>query len=53
MAHEDVALVRALDRTGADIAWSARCRVRTSSREDARARGGFGDYLCGLAADPG
>ncbi len=50
-AHEDVALVRALERTGADIAWSARCRVRTSSRKDARARGGFGDYLCGLAAE--
>ena len=51
-AHEDVALVRALEGSGADIAWSARSRVRTSSRRDPRARGGFGDYLRGLAADP-
>ena len=51
-AHEDVALIRALQLTGADIAWSARPRVRTSSRRDPRARGGFGDYLRGLSTEP-
>jgi glycosyltransferase involved in cell wall biosynthesis len=50
-AHEDVALVDSLRRTGARIAWSARVRVLTSARRDARARGGFGDYLNGLEAD--
>lgn len=47
-AHEDVALVRALAERGASIAWSAAPRVTTSARRDARARGGFGDYLLGL-----
>lgn len=42
---EDVALVRALEETGARIAWSARPRVVTSARKDARARGGFADAL--------
>ncbi|MDM0026219.1 glycosyltransferase [Variovorax saccharolyticus] len=42
---EDVALVRALEATGARIAWSAKPRVLTSSRRDARARGGFADAL--------
>ena len=50
-AHEDVALVNALRRTEARIAWSARPRVWTSARATPRARGGFGDYLLGLAAD--
>jgi hypothetical protein len=43
--HEDVLLVRALERIGARFAWSARPRVFTSARTDARARGGFGDTL--------
>ncbi len=42
---EDVALVEALQATGARIAWSAAPRVSTSARHDARARGGFGDTL--------
>lgn len=46
---EDVALVEALQRSGATIAWSAAPRVVTSARTDARARGGFGDTLLGLA----
>ena len=49
-AHEDVALVQALADAGATIAWSAAPRVTTSARRDARARGGFGDYLLALAA---
>ena len=43
--HEDVLLVRALESAGARFAWSARPRVFTSARTDARARGGFGDTL--------
>jgi len=43
--HEDVLLVRALEGIGARFAWSARPRVFTSARTDARARGGFGDTL--------
>jgi len=43
--HEDVALVHALEQTGARIAWSARPRVVTSARSATRARGGFGDAL--------
>ena len=43
--HEDVLLVQALERTGARFAWSARPRVFTSARTDARARDGFGDTL--------
>ncbi len=42
---EDVALVRALEASGARIAWSAAPRVATSARIDARARGGFGDAI--------
>lgn len=48
--HEDVLLVRALERTGARFAWSALPRVFTSARVDARARGGFGDTLLAMAA---
>lgn len=48
--HEDVALVAALERTGARFAWSAAPRVLTSARTDARARGGFGDTLLGVVA---
>lgn len=47
---EDVALVEALESTGARIAWSALSRVTTSARTDPRAAGGFGDYLRSLAA---
>lgn len=42
---EDVALVSALQRSGARFAWSAAPRVTTSARTDTRARGGFGDTL--------
>ncbi|HIV69372.1 MAG TPA: glycosyltransferase [Candidatus Aquabacterium excrementipullorum] len=49
---EDVALVEALQRSGATIAWSAAPRVMTSARTDARARGGFGDTLRTWAAGP-
>lgn len=51
--HEDVALVAALERTGARFAWSAAPRVVTSARLDARARGGFGDTLLGVVAAAG
>ncbi|MDP9900032.1 glycosyltransferase [Variovorax ginsengisoli] len=47
---EDVALVQALERSGARIAWSALPRVVTSARADARARGGFGDTLLAVTA---
>lgn len=50
---EDVALVEALQRSGARIAWSAAPRVATSARRDARARGGFGDTLLAVAAAMG
>ncbi|GFM81264.1 glycosyl transferase [Pseudomonas cichorii] len=43
--HEDVHLVRQLERSGARIAWSCRPQVTTSTRLDPRASGGFGDYL--------
>lgn len=46
---EDVALVDALERDGARIAWSALPRVWTSARAQARARGGFGDTLLAMA----
>lgn len=46
---EDVQLVRELELSGANIAWSHRPQVRTSARLDSRARGGFGDYLRHLA----
>lgn len=47
---EDVALVEALRRNGARIAWSARPRVTTSARRVARARGGFADALLNAVA---
>lgn len=47
-AHEDVHLVRALEASGAQIVWTARHSVATSSRRDSRAREGFGDYLASL-----
>ena len=46
--HEDVQLVRNLERCGASIAWSHTPQVITSARLDCRAQGGFGDYLKGL-----
>jgi len=49
-AHEDVHLVKALEAQGAQIVWTARHSVATSSRRDCRAREGFGDYLSGLEA---
>ncbi len=48
--REDVALVEALQASGARIAWSAAPRVTTSARADARARGGFGDTLLAVIA---
>lgn len=47
---EDVALVEALQASGARIAWSAAPRVTTSARTHARARGGFGDTLLAVVA---
>ncbi|MDF0732148.1 glycosyltransferase [Pseudomonas entomophila] len=49
-AHEDVQLVRDLEASGAQITWTARHSVATSSRAHSRAREGFGDYLTGLRA---
>ena len=46
--HEDVQLVRNLERCGASIAWSHTPQVITSARLDCRAQGGFGDYLKSL-----
>ncbi len=43
--HEDVALVGALESTGAVIAWSAAPRVYTSARRSFRAQEGFGAAL--------
>lgn len=48
-AHEDVQLVQALAKAGAHIVWSASGSVSTSARMDARAHGGFADYLRQLA----
>lgn len=48
--HEDVYLVAALERIGARFAWSAAPRVVTSARTNARARGGFGDYMLAVVA---
>ncbi|MGJ7614135.1 MULTISPECIES: glycosyltransferase [unclassified Variovorax] len=42
---EDVALVNALVASGASVAWSAKPRVVTSARKEARAVGGFADAL--------
>ena len=47
--REDVALVQALVRVGARIAWSARPRVQTSARLHGKLSGGFADYLAALA----
>ncbi|GLH34071.1 glycosyltransferase [Pseudomonas sp. TWI672] len=47
-AHEDVQLVRDLEASGAQIVWTAKHSVATSSRRDSRAREGFGDFLAGL-----
>ncbi|WP_066097479.1 glycosyltransferase [Xanthomonas massiliensis] len=44
-AHEDVALVAAMERVHARIARRCRPVVTTSARRVARARGGFSDYL--------
>ena len=49
-AHEDVQLVSDLQACGAQIVWTARHSVATSSRLDSRAREGFGDYLARLQA---
>jgi len=45
---EDQALVDALVAADVSIAWSSLPRVFTSARYDARARGGFGDYLLNI-----
>ena len=45
VSSEDVALVDALQASGASIAWSAKPRVSTSARRDFRAPGGFGATL--------
>lgn len=47
--HEDVHLIHQLELRGARIAWSCRPRVTTSTRLNARASGGFADYLRTLA----
>ncbi|VXB15575.1 Glycosyl transferase [Luteimonas sp. 9C] len=49
-AHEDVAMVDALQRAGARIARRATPVVITSARRVARAQGGFADYLLALEA---
>jgi glycosyltransferase involved in cell wall biosynthesis len=48
---EDQALVEALSRSGARIAWSAKPRVTTSARISARAKGGFADALVNAVAE--
>jgi glycosyltransferase involved in cell wall biosynthesis len=48
-AHEDVQLIADLERSGANIMWTATNRVTTSARMDCRCREGFGDYLKSLA----
>ncbi|WP_411080255.1 glycosyltransferase [Streptomyces sp. cmx-18-6] len=45
---EDRALVQALERRGHRVLRTARCPVLTSPRLQARARGGFGDYLSAM-----
>ena len=49
--HEDRYLIEDLQRSGASIVWTALNGVRTSSRLDCRAQGGFGDYLKALARE--
>lgn len=48
-SSEDVALVQALQKIGARIAWSAKPRVATSARLEARAPRGFGHALSVMA----
>ncbi|MBV6822094.1 glycosyltransferase family 2 protein [Pseudomonas sp. PD9R] len=48
-AHEDVQLIADLERSGANIMWTAVNRVTTSARKHCRCREGFGDYLKSLA----
>lgn len=48
---EDVALISAIERSGARIARKPTPVVTTSARRDARACGGFGDYLLKLERD--
>ncbi len=48
-AHEDVHLVKDLQRIGANIAWTASNGVITSARKRCRCKEGFGDYLNSLA----
>lgn len=45
-SSEDVALVEALQNSGALVAWSAAPRVLTSARRQARAPSGFAAALC-------
>lgn len=47
-AHEDVQLIRRCEEAGLRIARLASPAVITSARRDARARGGFGDFLLAL-----
>ena len=49
-AHEDRALLHALERSGHTVARRANPAVITSARRDARARHGFGAYLLALEA---
>ncbi|MGY1519616.1 glycosyltransferase [Luteimonas sp. A482] len=49
-AHEDRALLDALERSGHTVARRANPAVITSARRDPRARHGFGDYLLALEA---
>lgn len=49
-AHEDRALLDALEGGGFSVARRAAPAVVTSARRDARAREGFGDYLLALEA---
>ena len=50
-SSEDVALVRALEESGARIAWSAAPRVSTSARKQFRAPDGFGATLLRVAQE--
>jgi glycosyltransferase involved in cell wall biosynthesis len=50
---EDVALVEALQKSGASIAWSAQPRVATSARKNFRCAGGFGATLLRLHTEGG
>ncbi|WP_076480298.1 glycosyltransferase [Williamsia sterculiae] len=51
VAHEDVDLVTRLVDHGARLEWSGGIPVRTSTRSDGRAPGGFAGYLQSLAED--